>query len=77
MTPPQFDSEGHIARVREDLPSLAGVTYLNSGTTGPMPVPVAEAVCEAAMAHVHRPRTGREYFDQAIAVRQSCFSRMA
>jgi L-cysteine/cystine lyase len=66
------EPDGHVARVREDLPSLAGVTYLNSGTTGPMPTPVAEAVCETAMAHVHRPRTGREHFDRAREVKEAC-----
>jgi L-cysteine/cystine lyase len=77
MTPPRSEPDHHVARVREDLPSLAGVTYLNSGTTGPMPVPVAEAVCEAAMAHVERPRLGHEHFDHAGEVKDACRNALA
>jgi L-cysteine/cystine lyase len=67
----------HLARIREDLPSLAGVTYLNSGTTGPMPRPVAESVCEAAMAYLSEPRTGRGHFDRAQQVKQACRTALA
>src|SRR5579872_103524 len=68
----QPEPDPHVARVREDLPSLAGVTYLNSGTTGPLPRPVGEAVCETALAHVLQPRTGRGHFDRAMQMRQDC-----
>ena len=67
-----MEQDHHVARVREDLPSVAGVTYLNSGTTGPMPRPVAEAVCETAMAHLSEPRNGREYFGRVLQVKQAC-----
>jgi L-cysteine/cystine lyase len=89
MTPPQSEldrqpqsghrsePDPHVARVREDLPSLAGVTYLNSGTTGPLPRPVGEAVCETALAHVLQPRTGRGHFDRAMQVRQDCRTALA
>jgi L-cysteine/cystine lyase len=69
--------DDHLARVREDLPSLAGRTYLNSGTTGPMPRPVAEAVCETAMAHLSQPRTGREHFEMAQQLKQACRAALA
>jgi L-cysteine/cystine lyase len=67
----------HIARVREDLPGLASLTYLNSGTSGPMPRPVAEAVCETAMGHLTEPRCGRGYFDRAQQVKQACRTALA
>jgi len=70
-------SDDHLARVRDGLPSLAGRTYLNSGTTGPMPRPVAEAVCEAAMTHLTEPRTGREHFERAQEVKQACRAALA
>jgi L-cysteine/cystine lyase len=69
--------DGHLARIREDLPSLAGRTYLNSGTTGPMPRPVAEAVCETAMAHLREPRTGRGHFERAQQIKQDCRAALA
>ena len=77
MTPPQSEPDHHVARIREDLPSLAGVTYLNSGTTGPLPRPVAEAVCETALAHTLQPRTGRGHFDRAMQVKQDCRDALA
>ncbi|HTS98909.1 MAG TPA: aminotransferase class V-fold PLP-dependent enzyme [Streptosporangiaceae bacterium] len=67
----------HLSRVREDLPCLAGVTYLNSGTTGPMPRPVAQAICETVMGHLGEPRTGRAHFDRALQVRQECRAALA
>lgn len=66
-----------LTRVREDLPCVAGVTYLNSGTTGPMPRPVAEAICETVMGHLGEPRTGRAHFDRALQVRQECRAALA
>lgn len=77
MIPPRSEPDHHVARVREDLPSLTGVTYLNSGTAGPVPMPVAEAVCEAVMAHVGQPRAGNEHFDRVQQVKQACRTALA
>jgi L-cysteine/cystine lyase len=70
-------ADPHVARVREDLPGLAGLTYLNSGTCGPMPRPVAEALCQTAMAHLTEPRGVRATFEQAQQVKQACRSALA
>jgi L-cysteine/cystine lyase len=44
--------------IRDQLPSLEGVTYLNAGTNGPMPRAAADAMREELEQAVLRPRIG-------------------
>jgi L-cysteine/cystine lyase len=48
------------AAVRRDLPLLDSQVYLNTGGTGPMPVPVAEAIRQAVTDQLHIARMGPE-----------------
>ena len=43
-------SQGTIERVRQEIPALSRVTYLNTGTMGPSPAPVTEAFFRAYRA---------------------------
>lgn len=61
-----------LAAVRTEMPVLANWNYLNTGTAGPMPRPVATAVADAAAAHLGEPRTGRAYFDRVEEVKAAC-----
>ncbi|MFB9948327.1 aminotransferase class V-fold PLP-dependent enzyme [Rhizobium puerariae] len=48
--------------IRADLPALARLTYLNTGTAGPLPVAVADAMHDALKEDVERGRiSGRRY----------------
>jgi L-cysteine/cystine lyase len=47
-----------LAAVRAELPLLDAQVYLNTGGTGPLPVPVARAISEAANAQLGMARMG-------------------
>jgi L-cysteine/cystine lyase len=64
------DDDEKVATIRRQMPSLHGVTYLNTGTSGPLPEPVTTAICDGAQRQLHHPRLGREYFDEMQAVKQ-------
>ena len=49
-----------LAAVRAELPLLDAQVYLNTGGTGPLPVPVASAICRAATAQLGMARMGPE-----------------
>jgi len=49
-----------LAAVRAELPLLDAQVYLNTGGTGPLPVPVARAISDAASAQPHIARMGPE-----------------
>jgi L-cysteine/cystine lyase len=46
--------------VRRDLPLLASQIYLNTGGTGPLPAPVADAISRAAVGQLDMARMGPE-----------------
>ncbi|MBO0893133.1 MAG: aminotransferase class V-fold PLP-dependent enzyme [Acidimicrobiales bacterium] len=50
-----------VADVRRDLPVLDGVTYLNTGTSGPLPRSVVDAMAESLVDQASQPRIGRAY----------------
>jgi L-cysteine/cystine lyase len=56
--------------IRDQLPALRGVAYLNTGTNGPMPLAVADAMREELEASVSRPRIGKEAFDRLLGGRE-------
>lgn len=49
-----------LARIRADLPLLASQAYLNTGGTGPLPRPVADAIHAAVDAQLEMARMGPE-----------------
>jgi len=49
-----------LAAVRADLPLLGSQVYLNTGGTGPLPVPVARAISDATAAQLGMARMGPE-----------------
>jgi L-cysteine/cystine lyase len=55
--------------VREQLPSLRGVAYLNTGTCGPVPQAAYEAMAEELRRQVQEPRLGRASFERQWEVR--------
>jgi L-cysteine/cystine lyase len=71
------DDDEKVAAIRKQMPSLTGVAYLNTGTTGPLPEPVTTAICDTAQRQLHQPRLGREYFDEVQAVKQDLRAGLA
>ena len=55
---------------RSLFPVLASVAYLNAGTFGPLARPVAEALESSVEHDLARGRTGTEYFEQTLALRE-------
>jgi L-cysteine/cystine lyase len=55
--------------IRDQLPSLEGVTYLNAGTNGPMPLAAERAMREELDLAVRRPRIGMAVFEHVFELR--------
>lgn len=56
--------------MRNQLPSLAGVAFLNAGTCGPMPEAALAAMREEAGIQAQTPRTGRAIFEHVLEGRE-------
>ena len=54
----------------DQLPSLAGVSFLNAGTCGPMPQAALEAMRAEAEFQVGNPRISRKLFDRVMEGRE-------
>ena len=54
--------------IRDQLPSLEGVAYLNAGTCGPLPASAAQAIGGALVQAVAGGRT-HAYFEQMLDTR--------
>ena len=61
-----------LAAIRAELPLLDAQVYLNTGGTGPFPVPVARAICAAARAQLGIARMGPE----GVEVTEQVLSRL-
>ena len=64
---------------RSLFPVLESVAYLNAGTFGPLARPVAEALESGVEHDLAEGRTGREYFEQTLALRhdlRGAFARL-
>ncbi len=55
--------------IRDQLPSLEGVTFLNAGTNGPMPRAAEQAMREELELAVRRPRIGMAVFQHMMELR--------
>jgi L-cysteine/cystine lyase len=60
-----------VAEVRRDLPVLERVTYLNTGTSGPLPRAVTSAMAQAVLDQAASPRTGRAYSELVASTKQA------
>ncbi|WP_214104177.1 aminotransferase class V-fold PLP-dependent enzyme [Acrocarpospora catenulata] len=61
-----------VAAVRADLPALAGLVYLNTGTAGPLPRRVRDAMTAALDADLARGRaSGRRFARIAEGLREA------
>jgi L-cysteine/cystine lyase len=63
--------------IRDQLPSLEGVTYLNAGTNGPMPRAAEEAIREELELAVRRPRIGMAVFEHMMELRARARAALA
>jgi L-cysteine/cystine lyase len=63
--------------IRDDLPSIQGVTYLNTGTNGPMPRPAAEAMAAEVDRAVAQPRIGMPAYDHFFGLRDRTRAALA
>ncbi len=70
-------NDPRLIEVRSELPVLGVVNYLNTGSAGPLPRVVADAVAEAATAQVAEPRTGSAYYERVEAVKDACRAAVA
>src|SRR5690349_62248 len=55
--------------MRDELPALRGVAYLNAGTNGPLPRAAERAMQDELRAQAERARIGREAYERMWAVR--------
>jgi L-cysteine/cystine lyase len=63
--------------IRDQLPALAGVAYLNAGTNGPMPSAAGEAMRIQLAASVERPRITRASFEELFSIRDRARAALA
>lgn len=56
--------------MREQLPSLRGVAYLNAGTCGPVPQAAYDAMLEELRLQVEQPRLGKPSFERMFGLRE-------
>ncbi len=63
--------------MRDQLPALTGVAYLNAGTNGPVPEPAARAMAAELRRQATEPRIGREVFERFWALRDDARSAAA
>lgn len=57
-------------QARSLFPVLERIAYLNAGTFGPLPRPVADALSASLVRDLAEGRTGLPYFEETIALRQ-------
>ncbi len=65
--------------IRADLPALASFAYLNTGTAGPLPAPVAEAMQKAVGEDLQRGRISGKRFvkiDQLYTDTRAAFAEL-
>jgi len=55
--------------IRDGIPGLEGVAYLNAGTNGPLPSAAADAMRARAAVEERGPRSGMPYFQEFLALR--------
>jgi L-cysteine/cystine lyase len=63
--------------VRAAFPVLRRFAYLNAGTFGPVPKPVADAVAERRRLDLELGRSGKPYFDWILDARERVRAKLA
>lgn len=66
-----------LAAIRAQLPALARGVYLNNGTTGPLPVPAAEAMQAALARELGQGRADPTYFAEVFALTRDLRAALA
>jgi L-cysteine/cystine lyase len=66
-----------VEEVRSAFPVLQRLAYLNAGTFGPVPSPVAEAVAERRRLDLELGRSGRPYVDWILDARERVREKLA
>ena len=59
------------------FPVLERIAYLNAGTFGPLPRPVADAVTGGVARDLAEGRTGMPYFEETMRLRAEVRSQLA
>ena len=63
--------------IRDDLPSIQGVAYLNTGTNGPMPRQAAAAMAAEVDRAVTQPRIGMPAYEHFFGLRDQARGALA
>jgi L-cysteine/cystine lyase len=63
--------------IRDDLPSIQGVAYLNTGTNGPMPRSVADAMAAEVNRAATEPRIGMPAYEHFFGLRDRARAALA
>jgi L-cysteine/cystine lyase len=66
-----------LEEIRSAFPVLRRFAYLNAGTFGPVPSPVADAVAERRRLDLELGRSGRPYSDWILDARERVRERLA
>jgi L-cysteine/cystine lyase len=61
-------SDARVAELRSMLPALSAGAYLNTGTAGPLPLPVVEAMQSELATALVRPRSEPEHLERLLAL---------
>ena len=64
-------------QARAQFPVLDRIAYLNAGTFGPMPRAVRDALVATVERDCTEGRSGKQYFDDAMALREEARGRLA
>jgi L-cysteine/cystine lyase len=66
VNPPDPAEQARLDALRAALPSLRAAIQLNTGTSGPLPTPVAEAMAELEAFERDLGRAQQEYYDEFV-----------
>lgn len=69
--------ENKVAQIRQQLPALDKAVYLNTGTAGPLPGAVVEAMTASLEAQRGSGRIGGDYFARLQEMRGALRARLA
>jgi L-cysteine/cystine lyase len=69
-------SAADVTRIRQDLPAVQQVRYLNAGSLGPLPRPAIEAMARVR-EYDEGTRQGADHWDRLAALQQEARARLA
>jgi L-cysteine/cystine lyase len=77
MDRPGPDEEARIAAARAQLPALESAIYLNTGTSGPLPIEVDRAMRQLQDYELRYGRAGTDAYDELLARMDECRAAVA